>query len=737
MPPNDSQQAGETLLPPKLEGFIERYGLHTAAEGWIFWGWLSPAWIEDHGQTLTAVFEQGSISGAVLLGHYPRRDLRNRGSGVCLFLPTTQPHLGKLLRIELEYKKMMGSIALSDALREIPNNVLPSHAEGILKLVPQTAQVTALREALERRVVANGFVDYYGYHPPSAGWMICGWVSESWTSEERVLDNITLQFENSTAAGPASIAMFERDDLRGKGTGLILHVGIPEGEAGPLVSIQFRAGQHLADLRPASTMVLIAPGTITDHILPTILRAKAGPGRDTLRTLAQRRGYEGHDTIGRFADSFMIDFDAVVVCPGDCVMLFGWLLARPGSLRALRIRSGKSFAPVDLAGALWIARPDVIANVGAERGYDELNCGFIIRVPTQFQPLDDLHIEAEAGDGEVGYRKLPPARLSGLAAIKRILGAIDHQYADIEARYDRLFGPAVRSLNAARLAAAAVSPVEMLAMGHPPAAPLVSLVVPLYGRIDFIELQLALFSAHDIGADVEILYVLDDPPRRRDAQALAASAYARFGIPFRLLILSQNFGFAPANNIGLRAATGEYVCFMNSDVFPITPDWPARLAARLDQNPDIGVVGPLLLFEDGSIQHRGMYFRRLPMFGNWHFPQHVQKGWRIAEGGGLVRPLAITGACMMLRRSLALDVGGLNEAYAIGDFEDSDLCMTLRSRGLSPAVDLDVRMHHLERKSQATSAEPWRVNLTLYNAWTHERRWAEDLERLSVSDTGA
>ena len=173
--PNDSQQAGETLLPPKLEGFIERYGLHTAAEGWIFWGWLSPAWIEDHGQTLTAVFEQGSISGAVLLGHYPRRDLRNRGSGVCLFLPTTQPHLGKLLRIELEYKKMMGSIALSDALREIPNNVLPSHAEGILKLVPQTAQVTALREALERRVVANGFVDYYGYHPPSAGWMICGW----------------------------------------------------------------------------------------------------------------------------------------------------------------------------------------------------------------------------------------------------------------------------------------------------------------------------------------------------------------------------------------------------------------------------------------------------------------------------------------------------------------------------------------------------------------------------------
>jgi GT2 family glycosyltransferase len=734
MPPNDSQQSGETLLPPKLEGFIERYGLHTAAEGWIFWGWLSQSWLDDHGQTLTAVFEHGSISGPALIGHYPRRDLRNRGSGVCLFLETTQRHLGKLLRIELEYKKMMGSIALSDALREIPDHVLASHAEGILKLVPQTAQITALREVLGRRPVANGFIDYYGHHPPSAGWMICGWVSENWTSEPRGLDEVALHFESGVVTGPASVAMFEREDLRGKGTGLILHVGAADGEAGPLVSVQLRAGQALADLRPASTMVLIAPGVITDHILPTIMRAKPGPGRDTLRILAERRGFEGNDTIGRFAESFMIDFDAVVICPGDCVMLFGWLLARPGALRALRLRSGRNFSPIDLSGALWIARPDVIGSVGAERGYDNLNCGFILRVPTHFQPLDDLHIEAEAGDGEIGYRKLPPARLTGLPAIKRILGATDHQYADIDARYDRIFGPAVRSLNAGRLAAAAEQVVDTLTMGRPPAAPLVSLVVPLFGRIDFIELQLALFSAHDIGSAVEILYVLDDPPRRRDAQALAASAHARFGIPFRLLILSQNLGFAPANNVGLRAAAGDYVCFMNSDVFPITPDWPALLAARLEQNPDIGVIGPLLLFEDGSIQHRGMFFRKLPMFGNWHFPQHVQKGWRIEEGG-LVRPLAITGACMMLRRDLALDVGGMNEAYAIGDFEDSDLCMTLRGRGLSPAVDLDVRMHHLERKSQATSAEPWRVNLTLYNAWTHERRWAKELESLAAVDT--
>jgi GT2 family glycosyltransferase len=85
---------------------------------------------------------------------------------------------------------------------------------------------------------------------------------------------------------------------------------------------------------------------------------------------------------------------------------------------------------------------------------------------------------------------------------------------------------------------------------------------------------------------------------------------------------------------------------------------------------------------------------------------------------------------MVLRRSLALDIGGFDEAYAVGDFEDSDLCFKLRRRGLAAAVDLDVRMHHLERKSQASSAEQWRSNLTLANAWTHQRRWAADIEAL-------
>ena len=71
----------------------------------------------------------------------------------------------------------------------------------------------------------------------------------------------------------------------------------------------------------------------------------------------------------------------------------------------------------------------------------------------------------------------------------------------------------------------------------------------------------------------------------------------------------------------------------------------------------------------------------------------------------------------------------MTNPYIIGDFEDFDLCLRLHERGLDCAVDLDTELYHLERKSQDLSAHPWRMNLTLYNAWVHQRRWADTIAR--------
>jgi GT2 family glycosyltransferase len=181
-------------------------------------------------------------------------------------------------------------------------------------------------------------------------------------------------------------------------------------------------------------------------------------------------------------------------------------------------------------------------------------------------------------------------------------------------------------------------------------------------------------------------------------------------------------GYAPANNVGLRLARGEFVVFLNSDVFPGTADWLERLAATLAGEPRLGAIAPLLLFENGSVQHQGLSFRQLPEFGDWWFCDHPNKGRKFTGTAQLMEWPAVTGACMMMRRTLAEELGGFDEAYAIGDFEDADLCLRMQELGLGCAVDPTVALYHLERRSQASSALRWRMNLTLFNAWLFQNR---------------
>jgi GT2 family glycosyltransferase len=117
----------------------------------------------------------------------------------------------------------------------------------------------------------------------------------------------------------------------------------------------------------------------------------------------------------------------------------------------------------------------------------------------------------------------------------------------------------------------------------------------------------------------------------------------------------------------------------------------------------------------------------MPEFSHWLFPTHPGKGSRPTDSKALAVHPAITGACMVMSRELALDLGGFDEAYIIGDFEDSDLCLRARQYGVAAAVDHGVTLYHLERKSQAPATETWRRNVTLYNAWLHQTRWAARL----------
>lgn len=147
-------------------------------------------------------------------------------------------------------------------------------------------------------------------------------------------------------------------------------------------------------------------------------------------------------------------------------------------------------------------------------------------------------------------------------------------------------------------------------------------------------------------------------------------------------------------NIGVVAATGEYVCLMNDDVEAISQHSGLELIEFMETHPKVGAIGPMCLYEDGRVQHNGIVMLeqgpshsgilKEPSFSG---PFNYLRLRREAFG--------VTGALLVTRKSDYLKVGGFNEDLPL-NYNDVEFCAKLRSIGLSSVVDPDVKVYHFE-----------------------------------------
>jgi GT2 family glycosyltransferase len=201
-------------------------------------------------------------------------------------------------------------------------------------------------------------------------------------------------------------------------------------------------------------------------------------------------------------------------------------------------------------------------------------------------------------------------------------------------------------------------------------------------------------------------------------------------MPVKLAVMSQNGGYAMACNAGANLARGAALAMLNSDVLPINPGWLTALAKRLASNTGIGAVGGKLLYEDNSIQHAGLYFLQ-DHKGRW-LNHHYFKGMPRDFAPALIEREvpAVTGACLILGKREFEAVDGFSTGYAIGDYEDSDLCLKIRQRGFSIAYVPEVELYHLERRSIRTNADYMRGIASAHNRWLHQQQWEETIVAL-------
>ncbi len=272
-------------------------------------------------------------------------------------------------------------------------------------------------------------------------------------------------------------------------------------------------------------------------------------------------------------------------------------------------------------------------------------------------------------------------------------------------------------------------------IGQPPDNPEISIVVPLYRVLDFLRVQVASFAADpDIAERGELVYVLDSPEQAEEVEHLMHGLHLLYGLPMTLVVMNRNGGYSLACNAGARTARGHVLAMLNSDVIPSGPGWLATLAARLEGDDGVAAVGPKLLFEDGSIQHAGMYFAR-DFRGQW-LNHHFYKGMPGRFAPACVDRMvpAVTGACLVAPRAVFEDVGGFTEDYVIGDYEDSDLCLKIRREGHGIAYAANVELYHLERRSIQHNADYMRGVAARYNAWLHAGRWNDAMSGLMGED---
>ncbi|OWK32928.1 rhamnan synthesis F family protein [Sphingomonas mucosissima] len=183
----------------------------------------------------------------------------------------------------------------------------------------------------------------------------------------------------------------------------------------------------------------------------------------------------------------------------------------------------------------------------------------------------------------------------------------------------------------------------------------------------------------------------------------------------------EPFNFAAKMNLLWRAAPSDLIVMLNDDVFARKQDWlRALLSFAVDR--DVGAVGARLLYDDGTVQHAGIYGGVLgtcvhawlgldaatPTYQDWGVTQREVS--------------MVTGAVLATRRSVLEAVGGFDERFSL-EFNDIDLCLKIRQQGLRIVYNPAAELIHSEKKSRGASVPPGEQLALFLTRWQH---WLAD-----------
>lgn len=195
---------------------------------------------------------------------------------------------------------------------------------------------------------------------------------------------------------------------------------------------------------------------------------------------------------------------------------------------------------------------------------------------------------------------------------------------------------------------------------------------------------------------------------------------------YKLLRYPGAFNYSAINNVAVRSVCSPFICFLNNDIEMIQSDWLTILMMQAMRD-GVGAVGPMLLYPDGRVQHAGV------VLGVGGGAAHAHRDVSPDEVGYFRRHAlpqfvsAVTGACLVVRRSRFDEAGGFDEENFAVAFNDVDLCLRLGRLGYKSLYEPRSRLMHHESKTRGYDRDPIGARRLAGELAALKRIWQTDM----------
>ena len=254
----------------------------------------------------------------------------------------------------------------------------------------------------------------------------------------------------------------------------------------------------------------------------------------------------------------------------------------------------------------------------------------------------------------------------------------------------------------------------------------VSILIPTCDHIDDLETCIESIYDRTTYPDFEVILIENNS---KDPETFRTYERMQKEHPDNLKVVTwegKGFNYSALNNFGEKYATGEYILLLNNDTEVITPKWLEEMVMYAQQER-VGCVGVKLLYPDDTIQHAGIGFGFLTLAG------HMHKNFPAGHPGYMGRLVyaqdvyAVTAACLMVRKDVYEQVGGLDESFAVA-FNDVDFCVRVREAGYTNVFTPFAQLYHYESKSRGLDESPEKRKRFVSEVERFQKRWKAQLE---------